>query len=73
MSDLKLEPGCVYKYKEVQKLLNISKDTASKYVRSGQLSPSIVGDKYLFFGEELIKFLNSSKKLTVVQKPNDKN
>ena len=52
-------PSAVYTTEQVAELLNLDIVTIQRYVRSGELKAKKTGRKYLFLGQELLKYLRS--------------
>ena len=48
-----------YTNKEVQRWLMVGKNTITKLARGKQLIPKRVGNRYVFLGSELLRFLRS--------------
>jgi len=50
-----------YTTKELMSLLNISDVTLYKLVKAGQLNPILMGSKYVFFKEDVERFIREKQ------------
>ena len=46
-----------YTQEEVKKWLRVGRNTMARLVKEGQLSPKLVGRRYVYLGEDLLKFI----------------
>jgi len=57
-----IEENSVYTFKEVEKILKITRRTLSKYIEDGRIRNMVFGNKYRFLGKDLLEDLKSLTK-----------
>ncbi len=56
-SSNQINSNAIYTYKQLEKILGVTKRTLSSYVESRKLKPIVFGNKYRFLGSEVLRFL----------------
>jgi len=59
-----------YTTKELMNLLNISDVTLYKLVKEGKLNPILMGSKYVFFKDDVERFIQEKQANRTPRKPN---
>jgi len=59
-----------YTTKELMNLLNISDVTLYKLVKEGKLNPILMGSKYVFFKDDIERFIKEKQENRTLRKSN---
>ncbi|OGM77856.1 hypothetical protein A2375_02030 [Candidatus Woesebacteria bacterium RIFOXYB1_FULL_31_120] len=54
-------PAATYSNKEAQIILGLGEDAIGRRIARGELKVSVLGNKYRFFGQDLIDYLKSQQ------------
>lgn len=58
---LSIVRDAVYSMSEVEELINLESRAIGRRVQSGELKASKLGNKYVFFGQDILDFLKSQQ------------
>jgi len=62
MLGITVSPDSLYTYLELKKILRIGRPKAEKLVREGDIPSMRTGRSYLFFGRDILNYLEGLKK-----------